>query len=187
MLVDETEDLISPNYNTLKILQQIKKDDCQGFVILSNPHQVTRLLKFGDRYREINTRALFILLHDFLLFRRDIHFLWKKIVNVLFIKQHSGSRKRSAWFELSTVPFPAPIRNVLIPRRLEVWRRGTVSTGLDLFAKKTNDLRGHLLKVVTFPHFPAAQRIAGESGAHYGGVEIEVVVKRKDLKENEIL
>lgn len=51
ILVAETEDLLSPNYNTLSTIRKIRRNSCQTYVILlSNGEQVKRFLRFGDKY-----------------------------------------------------------------------------------------------------------------------------------------
>lgn len=49
-VVEEHEDLLSPNFNTLESLREARRDGCNMYVIfLANGLQVSRLLKFGDR------------------------------------------------------------------------------------------------------------------------------------------
>lgn len=50
ILILESEDLMSPNYNTLSTIRQMQRDKCHLYVILiANGDQVARLLRFGDR------------------------------------------------------------------------------------------------------------------------------------------
>nr|XP_018901146.1 PREDICTED: uncharacterized protein LOC109033142 [Bemisia tabaci] len=182
ILVKDSEDLLSPNFKTLSVIERIRKEGCSTYILLiSNAIQVARFLRFGDRYRVIDTRAKFLLLHDWRLFHADYHYLWKKIVNVIFIRRYVNSDR----YELSTVPFPVPIRGALVPRRIDTWRRGKFQTNLDLFHDKTSDLQGQTLSVVTFEHVPSVVKSSipsqnetddeqGESVA-YGGLEIEVL------------
>lgn len=86
------------------------------------------------RYRVLDTRAKFLLLYDQRLFDRNLHYLWKRIINVIFIREYSASKKGKAnedatWFEISTVPFPSPISSVFVPRRLDIWRKSKFRTG----------------------------------------------------------
>lgn len=79
-----------------------------------------------------------MILWDHRLFHKDLHYLWKRIVNVIFIREYGGIkkigtvRKAIPWFEISTVPFPAPIKGILVPRRLDIWRQSKFRTGKSL-------------------------------------------------------
>lgn len=92
---------------------------------------------FSYRYRVLDTRAKFIMLYDHRLFRKSLHYLWKRIVNVIFIKEYIGIKKSGVttvaipWFELSTVPFPSPIQNVFVAKRLDIWRKSKFRSGKD--------------------------------------------------------
>lgn len=119
----------------------------------------------------MDTRAKYIILHDVRLFHSNLHYIWKRIVNVIFIKYHTKA-KSQAWFELSTVPFPNPIKGVFISRRVDVWRNGRLHYGRDLFADKTGNLNGELLNVVYYDHLPSV--VLMKSSGKVGGVEIEV-------------
>jgi hypothetical protein len=148
------------------------------------------------RHRVLDTRAKFILLHDHRLFHSSLHYLWKKIVNVIFLRQHDrhhGSVLLShqnihPWYDISTVPFPSPIRNTFLLHHLDTWHQGKFHSGADLFREKTSDLRGQQLRVVTFQHLPASIKMANPllrmdslvdniGPTSFGGLEIEVCVK----------
>jgi hypothetical protein len=146
-----------------------------------------------SRHRVLDTRAKFILLHDHRLFHPSLHYLWKKIVNVIFLRQHGrsvlmGHQITSSWYDISTVPFPSPIHNTFILHLLDTWHHGKFHSGADLFREKTSDLRGQQLKVVTFQHLPASIKMAthplrmdsteeGSGSISFGGLEIEVYAK----------
>lgn len=50
ILVNDSEDLLSPNYETVKVILQAKKNSCNLYVVfLANGEQVARFLTFGDR------------------------------------------------------------------------------------------------------------------------------------------
>lgn len=141
------------------------------------------------RYRVLDTRANYIILYDKRLFTENLFYLWKRIINVIFIKEYGDERLSGRgsipWFEISTVPFPTPIGSILLPRRLDIW---TVKSGFrknaNLFRDKTYDLRNQTLKVVAFAHLPGTaksnQTIKGvraqmDSGSTiFLGTEIEV-------------
>ena len=42
------------------------------------------------RHRVLDTRARFVLLYDRRLLSPDLHYLWKKIVNVVFLRRYGG-------------------------------------------------------------------------------------------------
>lgn len=51
VVVKSNEDLLSPNYETLKSIRQVRKDGCQAYILLiSNGIQLSRFLQFGDRF-----------------------------------------------------------------------------------------------------------------------------------------
>lgn len=79
-----------------------------------------------------------------------MHYIWKRFVNVIFVRQYEqsfrGNRTSSAnstAFELSTVPYPLPIRHVFVTKRLDFWRDGRYRHGLKLNVDKTTDLEGN--------------------------------------------
>ncbi|XP_045491721.1 glutamate receptor ionotropic, kainate glr-3 [Colias croceus] len=179
IVVEEREDLLSPNFYTLESIRQAKKDGCNVYlIILANGLQATRLLTFGDRYRLLDTRAMYIMLHDIRLFHSDFHYLWKRIVNVIFIKHHKkviGKLKSKAWFDLSTIPFPNPIKEVFISQRVDIWRNGRFHYGRDLFVDKTSNLNGEVLKVVYLEHVPSVTVMKTNETNKVSGVEVEIL------------
>lgn len=135
------------------------------------------------------------MLYDDRLFESNLLYLWKRIVNVIFLREYSGTKSRSnsdkktiPWFEITTVPFPSPIIDVYTPRRLDIWRQSKFRTGVNLFQDKTSDLRNQTLKIVTFEHIPAATKITipefktvraiiGSGDVGFSGLEVEVCVE----------
>ncbi|XP_041977432.1 glutamate receptor ionotropic, delta-2, partial [Aricia agestis] len=178
-VVDESEDLFSPNFYTLESLQRAKKDGCNLYIIIiANGLQVSRLLKFGDKHRILDTRAKYIMLHDIRLFHSELHYIWKRIVNVLFLKYHRkiiGNVKNKAWFDVSTVPFPNPIKEIFISRRVDVWRSGKFHYGRNAFADKTGNLNGEILNVVYLDYVPSLIVTKSNDTNNVGGVEIDIL------------
>lgn len=122
--VSDSEDLLSPNYRTVATLRQIHANRCDVYVILiQNGIQVERLLRFADKNRVIDTRAKFVLYHDYRLFTQSMLYIWRRIINVVFIRE-VRDRRTAAKFELATVPFPYPIQDIFVERQIDVWRRG---------------------------------------------------------------
>ncbi|XP_066249306.1 ionotropic receptor 21a-like [Euwallacea similis] len=191
--VEESEDLLAPFNSTQKSLIAARNDGCQMYVILiANGLQVGRLLSYGDRYRVLNTRAKYIILLDNRLFERKLHYLWKRIINVVFIKKHIGKKgldkpAKSDWYELTTVPFPINFGNTLIPRRLDIWTKKKFRKGTDLFKDKTADLKNETLKVVAFAHTPGTEKsnftdsnkirtiLRADNDELFTGLEIEIL------------
>lgn len=125
----------------------------------------------------MDTRAKYIMLHDIRLFHSNLHYIWKRIVNVVFLKYHKqiiGNVKSKAWFDLSTVPFPNPIKGIFISRRVDIWRNGRFHYGRNLFADKTGDLNNEVLNVVYYEHVPSVIVMKSNDSSNVGGVEIEV-------------
>ncbi|XP_044271448.1 glutamate receptor ionotropic, delta-2 [Tribolium madens] len=183
--VDEYEDLLSPFEETQSCLETAKNDGCQMYLILlSNALQVSRLLRFGDKYRVINTRSQFVLLYDNRLFDKTLFYLWKRIINVIFIRRYGGqksdTKKNMPWYEITTVPFPTQITSILIPRRLDIWTKSKFRKGIDLFRDKTSDLRNQTLKVAAFSHIPGTTKSLQEKTertviGNFSGTEIEIL------------
>jgi hypothetical protein len=49
-VVEDYEDLLSPNFDTLESLREARRDGCNVYIILlANGYQTARLLRFGDR------------------------------------------------------------------------------------------------------------------------------------------
>lgn len=77
-----------------------------------------------------------------------MHYIWKRFVNVIFVRQyeHSFRGNRSSTnitaFELSTVPYPLPIKQVFVTKRLDFWRNGRYQHGAKLGLDKTSNLEG---------------------------------------------
>nr|QEI46869.1 ionotropic receptor 68a [Galleria mellonella] len=179
IVVEEFEDLLSPNFDTLESLREARKEGCDPYLILlANGLQTSRLLRFGDRYRILDTRAKYIMLYDYRLFHSDLHYIWKRIVNVIFLRYHNkitGILKSKAWFDLSTVPFPNPIKKVFVSRRVDIWRNGRFHYNRTLFADKTSDLNGEVLDVVYLDHVPSVVVTMSNDSNKVGGVEIEIL------------
>jgi hypothetical protein len=161
------------------------------------------LSKNSYRHRMLDTRAKFILLYDHRLFHSSLHYLWKKIVNVIFLRRHGrhhglviiSDERIHPWYDISTVPFPSPIHSTFIPCHLDTWHQGKFQSGADLFREKSLDLRGQKVRVVTFQHPPASIKmvapphrissvVEGNGPIDFGGLEMQVYMEssQKDLK-----
>ncbi|XP_077301063.1 ionotropic receptor 21a-like [Arctopsyche grandis] len=174
IVVTESEDLLSPNFNTLQSIILVRKEGCElYFIFISNGIQASRLLKFGDKYRVLDTRAKYVLLHDFRLFNSNMHYIWKRIINVIFIKHYI--KHMNSWFELSTIPFPAPFNGVLITKRIETWKINTHLKVKSLFTDRTFNLKGYALQITAIEHTPAVEKRKVENVDVFGGIEAKVM------------
>ncbi|KAL1398230.1 hypothetical protein pipiens_009134 [Culex pipiens pipiens] len=91
------------------------------------------------------------------------------------------SHKRSH-FELSTVPFPLPLKGVFVSKRLDFWHNGKFRYGRKLFSDKTASLDGQTMRVVVLEHTPAIFRTTlNETSSEnrqrikYSGLEVELL------------
>lgn len=184
--------MYSPFPNTNASILTANREGCQAYIIfVANGIQVTRFLMFGDKYRVIDTRANFVMLYDQRLFQKPVQYLWKRIINVVFIRQYDGSKSgviqgQIPWYEITTVPFPSAIGSIFVPRRLDIWRNSKFRSGADLFRDKTSDIRNQTLKVVVFSQIPAVAKVPvnqsktvrtllGSGPLKFSGLEIELL------------
>ncbi|CAG5051014.1 unnamed protein product [Parnassius apollo] len=79
------------------------------------------------------------------------------------------------WFDLSTVPYPNPVKEFLITRRIDVWRSGKFHYNRHIFADKTKNLNGEILDVVYLDHVPSVVVKKTNDSRTVGGVEIEIL------------
>lgn len=118
---------------------------------------------------------------------------------MIFLKEYASAegvtrRGNTPWYEITTVPFPSPIGNILVPRRLDIWTNRTgFRKSANLFKDKTYDLRNQTLKVVAFAHLPGttksnqtikgvrAQMSAGQFV--FSGTEVEVLKKINNVSK----
>lgn len=166
ILVPDFVDTLKPEPIFLHSLMQAQRSGCQTFLIyLANGIQMERFLRYVDelvkndfnlpenvsfsispfwRFRILDTRSKFVLLHDYRLFSRRLHYLWRRIVNVIFVKENDYSRRGNlstgTWFELTTVPFPLPIKEVYVDKKVDTWRSGRYQRGVKLFENKLSNL-----------------------------------------------
>ncbi|KAK4875403.1 hypothetical protein RN001_011825 [Aquatica leii] len=193
IIIASSEDFFSSTEDTQLILEEVNNAGCEVYIIaLENGKQASQLLIFGEKYRLLNTRGKFIILHNHQLFHQDLHYLWQRIINVIFIREYKGHQKRNykkkpvPWFELSTVQYPFPIPKVMVPKRVDIWRQSIFRTGAELFKDKTSDLKNQTLQVVTFAHIPATLKVQflvhdntktvmTTKNRRFAGIEIEIL------------
>jgi len=86
-------------------------------------------------------------------------------------------------YELSTVPYPAPIKGALVTLRLDLWSKRKFQKQTNLYRDKVSDLQGNSLKVVTFNYIPSAIKNThnyenDENSGFDKGLEIEVLLHK---------
>lgn len=150
--------------------------------------------------RAISAKAKIIMLHDFRLFTPRHHYIWKRFVNVIFVRRYEDKITKSnstELYELSTVPYPMPINEIFVSKNLDFWRNGRFRKATKLVGDRTKNLSGEKeidteniqgefeccvifflgqpMRVVNLPHTPAvhAQPI-DDNQTYYSGLEIEV-------------
>ncbi|CAL1688604.1 unnamed protein product [Lasius platythorax] len=184
-----------------RILQHIKAIGCDAYVILfANGLLTSRFLQYAEKERLLNTRGYFLLLHDNRLFRPELHYIWNRIINVVFVRRYntykyrSGERIADERIDLNTVYYPSPTRDFTAIKYIDTWRDGKLRYGNDHYVSKTRDLRGNSLRVAVFEHIPA---VTEASRNHYQegttadfkalGIEFElirIVAKAMNFKAN---
>lgn len=101
--------------------------------------------------RAIDPSVRLIVLHDNRLFISRMHYLWKRFINVIFVRQYEQSNRISnrgftsnkTAFELTTVPYPMPISELFVTKTIDFWRNGKYRYGTKLNIDKTKDLHGN--------------------------------------------
>lgn len=161
-----------PAQEVRTLLMKIKDQNCELYVILiTNGIQMASFLRYGDYHRLLNTRANIIMLHDYRLFTPDLHYVWKRIVNVIFVRK--CDMKHGKWYEISTVPFPARIQDIFVSQVVNFW---SPKTGFRWKKKNFNEksnrhLNGVKLNVAVLQHTPTVYK----QGYDYFGLEIDLV------------
>ncbi|KAF7272015.1 hypothetical protein GWI33_015156 [Rhynchophorus ferrugineus] len=193
-MINIDDNIDEPDVNgTENSLIMAREHGCKMYIIfLENGQLVKKLLKFGDKYRLFDTNSKYIILYDHVLFQKDTFYIWKRLINVIFIKKYESKNKvylknKSIWFEITTVPYPMNAEGILVPRRLDIWTNNKFRKDPDFFKDKTLNLKNETLKVVTFAHIPGTvktnksldQRIRAlfqsKTNQFYSGTEVEIL------------
>lgn len=163
----------------LQVLMTMKERNCDFYVILiTNGIQMINFLTYTDYHRLLNTRAKFMILHDYRLFSPDLHYIWRRMINVIFIRKYDATEHRRHWYELSTVPYPFPIQEIFVSRVVNFWiPPDQFLKKNELFeANKSENLHGNELSAVVFPHSPAVLKTGeNETEVSYSGIEIDLI------------
>ncbi|XP_029678028.1 ionotropic receptor 40a-like [Formica exsecta] len=184
-----------------RIFEHIKTIGCDAYVILiANGLLTSRFLQYAERERLINTRGRFLLLHDNRLFRPELHYIWNRIINVVFVRRYntykyrSGERIAAERIDLETIYYPSPMKDFTAIKYIDTWRNGKLRYGNNHYITKTANLRGNGLRVAVFEHIPA---VTEASRNHYQegtiadskalGIEFElirIIAKAMNFKAN---
>jgi len=106
------------------------------------------------RERLINTRGYFLLLYDNRLFRPELHYIWNRIVNVVFIRRYNTYKYRSGEqitverIDLNTVYYPSRTRDFTALKYIDAWHDGKLHYGNNHYISKTTNLHGNSLRLV---------------------------------------
>jgi len=172
---------IEPTEKVVSMLNVMRSEICDYYIILIiNGIQMIGLLRYADYHRLFNANAKFIMLHDYRLFTPENHYLWKRLINVIFIRKSQADKKTSL-YELSTVPFPSTLRGIYVSKIVNYFippNRFLKKT--ELFDdKKSEQINGNLMNIVVYSHAPAIMKDYNNDGnkseVHYAGLEIELI------------
>uniref|UniRef100_A0A182YGS4 Ionotropic glutamate receptor L-glutamate and glycine-binding domain-containing protein n=1 Tax=Anopheles stephensi TaxID=30069 RepID=A0A182YGS4_ANOST len=157
--IAQDEDTFDPGPALRCILENIRRVGCGGYVILmGNGIQLERLLRYGDKTRILDTRARYIIMHNYRLFVPQLHYIWKRIVDVLFVrplrkksfKWTERNRDSSPVYELSTVPFPMPIKGVFFSKIVDFWQAVYYGVEIELLKAISKAMRFNMVFYETF-------------------------------------
>ncbi|XP_012538854.2 ionotropic receptor 21a [Monomorium pharaonis] len=200
--IRDRENFSRPRKKIVKTLQHIKETGCDAYVILiSNGLLTSRFLQYVEGERLINTRGFFLLLHDNRLFRPELHYIWNRIVNVVFIRRYntfkhrSGERVPVEQIDLSTVYYPSRTRDFTAIKYIDTWHDGRLRYDNNHYMPKTINLRGNGLRIAVFEHIPAVteasrdyyQQSSTIASSKALGIEFEltrVIAKAMNFKTN---
>lgn len=160
-----------------EMLKKMNEESYELVVILIlNGVQMSEFLRFADYNRLLNVKSNCLMLYDYRLFGREFQYLWKRIVNVLFVRKYD--RRPGNWYELSTVPFPLKIDEYFIPIIVNYWTPPNIYKKRKMLWVKKNEkeLRGVELNVVIFRHTPSVYgKVIRNETTNYTGVEIDLI------------
>ncbi|XP_054744500.1 ionotropic receptor 21a [Anastrepha obliqua] len=167
--VPPAEDLLAPNYQTVRVLKQIRAQNCEFmFVTLLNGLQVQRLLRFVEKHRLLNLQQRYVVLQDTRLLGAEMWYIWSNMISTVFVKPVEKQR-----FLLSTIAYPEILNGLVVTKRLMVWEKGKRIKINQLYQDRTSNLKGFSLPVVIFEHVPMVKHSA--DNASFVGLEVEIL------------
>ncbi|XP_018348006.1 PREDICTED: ionotropic receptor 21a-like isoform X3 [Trachymyrmex septentrionalis] len=160
--IRDNDDFSQPRKKIVNTLQYVKATGCDAYIILiSNGLLTSQLLQYVEGKRLLNTRGYFLLLYDNRLFKPELHYIWNRIVNVVFIRQYgtykyrSGERIPVKRIDLNTVYYPSRSRDFKAMKYIDTWQDGKLRYGNNHYVPKTTNLYGNSLRIAVFEHIPA--------------------------------
>ncbi|KZC14210.1 Glutamate receptor, ionotropic kainate 3 [Dufourea novaeangliae] len=127
IVLRENEQFFRPRKPIRRILSDSKAVGCNAYVILiANGFLTSEFLQYAENERLIDTHGLFLLLYDHHLFLPNLHYLWNRIINVVFIRQYniykhrSGEKTSDERIDLDTVYFPSH-GNTYTTKYIDTW------------------------------------------------------------------
>ncbi|CAK9829857.1 Ionotropic receptor 21a [Anthophora retusa] len=170
IVLRDNEKFSRPRRRIQNILIDSKTVGCNGYVILiANGFLASEFLQYAERERLINTRGLFLLLYDSRLFQSNLHYLWNRIINVVFVRQYNAYKYRSGEksieekIDLDTTYFPTR-RKTSTSKCIDTWYQGKLRYVNNHFTEKTTNLQKQHLRIAVFEHIPA---VTEKSRAYY--------------------
>ncbi|XP_039308036.1 uncharacterized protein LOC105206209 isoform X2 [Solenopsis invicta] len=189
--VRDNEDFARPRRKIMRTLQHVRATGCDAYVILiSNGLLTSRFLQYAEGERLINTRGYFLLLHDNRLFRPELHYIWNRIVNVVFIRQYntfkyrSGERVPMERIDLYTVYYPSRIRDFTEIKYIDTWQNGKLRYDNNHYLPKTVNLHGNGLRIAIFEHIPAVTEASRDYYEQSATTLIRIISKAMNFKPN---
>ncbi|XP_014483352.1 PREDICTED: uncharacterized protein LOC106748923 isoform X4 [Dinoponera quadriceps] len=165
----DNEDFSRPRKLIEKTLRHIKAAGCNSYVVLiANGLLASQFLQYAEGERLLDTRGYFLLFYDSRLLRPELHYIWNRIVNVVFVRRYSMYKYRSGErifierIDLATVYYPSRERDVTEMKYIDTWYDGKLRYGNDHYLSKTTNLHGNGLRVAVFEHIPAVTETSRE-------------------------
>lgn len=166
-----------PSESIQEMMFTLQKFAADFFVILiSNGVQMVDFLRYADDLRIVNSQTKIVALHDYRLFTPDMTYLWRRLVNVIFIRRDELRGKLR--FELSTVPFLTTAQDLFVLRVVNFWAPpNRYQWKRNFFENKMNqDTGARQLNVAVVPHTPAVIRFANaNSSDEFRGLEVDII------------
>ncbi|XP_050319942.1 glutamate receptor ionotropic, kainate glr-3 [Bactrocera neohumeralis] len=167
--VPPTEDLLAPNYQMVRVLKQIRKQNCEFMLVtLLNGLQVQRFLRFVEKNRLLNLQQRFVLLEDARLMVAEMWYIWSNMISTVFVKPLDNQR-----FLLNTIAYPEILNGVVLTKRLMFWEKGKHIKINQLFQDRTSNMKGFAMPIVVFEHVPMVRRHTDNST--FIGLEVEIL------------
>ncbi|XP_055912429.1 ionotropic receptor 21a [Eupeodes corollae] len=175
--ISDTEDLMAPNYQTVRVLKEIRAQNCDLHIImLSNGNQVRRFLMFVDENRILDTRAKFVMLYDHRVLAEDMIVIWRNILQVVFIRWQRVTKSddidEKGEFNLLSIPYPNILNGILSTQVILKWKNHKFHKKIPIFNDKSKDLKGIALRIVAFEHVPMVMKL---KNGDFAGVEVEII------------